>query len=650
MASLLDRAKQVRDLMEESIPSLLKRAQKVKKHLGKDSDSDIESIPLEEREEIYKEIDQAVSANRLHIKEDTFVFLPESSDKRLPLIINGGALALTLILTAIFFFLFNRAETHLVSEPEIIHSAESALIDELKRESEEKIGEKQQEVNAIQGKLEEVKEQQRLLEENMASELARREAELRANFESELETERERLRREGFSEREIEEKINEYKAQRESQFESQLSELTTRLEEEQRAKENEIASLAASYEESLNQAIQERASLENSLKEQLESERDIALQEMAELDALKKQEDFIINQILSLYNKVNGSIQNKNYIEATEELDSLENYLNQDNVSSLDAVQYRREIDLFMINSLRKLILNEQERASATESFQEYTVDLERPGESEAEKTLELVSEMVNRGNSYFDEGNMEEARKSYLEAMSYVPVLDESFNRLQDMEEQDLARERELFSQSLKEGDSFYRSKDFNSAIGKYKQALEYLTLDSDKTGAMVDKLVEAGLSREAAAGNTLVSRDDLSLINEAKQQQKTREKLLGDLSEMEEKIQEAEPNDFNQQGSTDLVSLLGTKLLIKEVLASDSIREKYPDLHEKMGIYLEAYGREKEKSGRDAALKEIITITDQLSQKEKTSLTLSSSEKEQREMLLEFLQNLKSIIEGGN
>ena len=68
-------------------------------------------------------------------------------------------------------------------------------------------------------------------------------------------------------------------------------------------------------------------------------------------------------------------------------------------------------------------------------------------------------------------------------------------------------------------------------------------------------------------------------------------------------------------------------------------------------MELYLEAYGKEKEQAGRDAALKEIVVLTEYLSRGGGSAAAFTTPEEEQqRELFLQFLQNLKGLFELGD
>ncbi|MCK5198605.1 MAG: hypothetical protein KAR21_09655, partial [Spirochaetales bacterium] len=365
---------------------------------------------VEEREKIYSEIDRVVASNKLRIKENTFSFAPVSSDIKLPVLINIGAFILIVVLSVVFYFLFNQAETNIVSEKETVLSAEGMLIQAIREESEQKLGEKEKEISNIQGRLDGMRQEQQKLLSDSEEQARLMELELKEKFKEELEAERLKLQSEGLSSTSIEQKLHEFEASRQKTLEDQIELMKRKLEEARLERENSLNELITGYEQNLESARTDRSELEEKLKEEfsekeqlLEDERNTAVTQLARLDKQQKEEKLVIDQILSMYTGTNELIKNNQYEDAIDNLDNLEELLNQENIMSLPAIQYRREVDFFMIRSLRKLVENEKQ------------VDKVDTGSLiESANLIASVSGLVEEGNRYFEEGDLEAARESY--------------------------------------------------------------------------------------------------------------------------------------------------------------------------------------------------------------------------------------------
>lgn len=727
MASLLERAKQIRDRLREK--------------------TEIDTIPETEREKIYDEIDRVVASKRLKIQEDTFSFTPIQSDIKLPVIVNITAFLLIAGLSIFFLVYFKQAETHIVAKTENVTTSESRLIEALKAESEQQLGEKEKEIKNIHGKLESMRLEQEKLISDSLEKASMLEAELRESYENTLEEERRKLQSEGLSAESVEQKLQDFEASKQVEFQEQIDSMRKQLEGERLAKEVALNNLITGYEKNLEMAKATLLAIEEELKQQyskkeqqftekaqqLESERNTAIAKLLRFDELRKQEQLVINQIISMYTSINDSIKNNQYDKSLESLNNLENFINRENVTDLPAVLYRRGTDIFMIQSLRKLVETEKKQS-----------DPDTDSLIESASILVMVSDIVEEGNRLYDQGNLEAAREFYIKAISRVPILDTGFIKLQDIENQDIEQakllevalieslekelkgellakeqvfnnliaeyeqnlekartdhlamekvlkqtnsekeqqftekmqqlenklnntearlsgfnelqyqERDLFINNLMEGDKYFQSGEFEFAIEKYHKALEYLENDSDIVDKIVNQLVDAGLGIETSEGNVLITPGEMTLLNNAKLQQKERQNLLKELYSVEEKynlLSSEEKSD--QEVRETLIPLLNTKLLITQVLTSNSVKEDYPDLYDKMGYYLEAYGKEKEQEGRNAALKEIVIITEYLSRKGNLDISdmaiATPEEKQQQELFLKFLNNLKEMLEMG-
>jgi len=640
--------------------SLLERAQIVREKLGEEEI--INSIPEKDRRKIYEEIDRAVAANRLRVNRDTFSFKTKRHDGVLPFFINFLALLLIVGLGYFFYSFFNEAETSITSPDTEILNTEGSIIQALKEESEEKLAEKNREIQSILGRLDSARfEQQRLVNE-AREEAERIEADLRRLFEQDLEKERQRLQAEGLSETALDRRLKEFEAIKQEELQNRLDAQLAEIRETNLERENVLKEQIAEYEQGIEQARIDLTALEAELQEQYSeqnrqtaAERDEALDRLRSFDEQQKQEQLVVDQIFGMYSSTNEAIKESRYDEALKNLENLSSFLQQEKIASLPAIAYRREVDTFMIRSLRRLIETEKTQTESTGEAAPTSVIGDTAAESNTEETLAKVADLVEKGNELFEEGEMENAREYYLNALSQVPALDSGFNRLRSIDELSLQEERNRFRETLNEGDRYMNSRELETGIEKYRQALEYLESDSDVVNRLINQLIGAGKELHSADEQPLISAEELELLNRAKMDMEERRAVLAELYELERNyssdssIENTDAAASSEAAGENLASLLNTKLLIREVLASDSIRSEYPDLHEKMGQYLEAYGKEKEREGRDAALSEIIQLMEHLSEgKDRNGPAPSDGvDAEQRKLFLEFLQNLKNILE---
>ncbi len=614
MASLLERAEQLRKLISDR--------------------EEIDAIPEDERQKIYKEIDYAVAISKPRMREDRFRFKAIKNDLKIPVLINLGTLLILSVISTVLFGYFKRAETVLIRDHKEIETAESRLIATLRQESEEQISAKDREIMQIQARLEEMHDRQEKLLSESEDKLTRLERELKENYDAELAAERERLVNLGYRDKALDEKLSEYIARKELEYNEQLQGIRSRLEREVLEQKETMTALIDEYKSSLSRAEADRLQLEEALSQQqaeqqseLIGERDSAYRELEQIQADKERERFVLSSINGMYGEIDESLKDRGYDKAKEQLTELENFLNDESVYSIGAVQFRREIDVFMIQSIRRLI--EKEEAE---------IDTEKLSASAA--ILSDVNKALFDGNSYYDAGDYAAAQEAYQQAIGKIPALDSGISNLKSMDEQELLEERRNFLLSLEEANSHYKSARYDSAVQQYRKALEYLEGDSDVVEDVVSGLMDSGAAMEIR-GKALVSETDLKRIEEARVLQESRQAVVDGLIELENRY-DGSPEAVSDTG--DLMSYLNTKLLIMEVLASDSIKEDYPDLHDKMGDYLQAYGLKKEQEGRKAALQEIISITEYLGGQQEN---LSRPEADEAQLFMNFLENLRGILE---
>ena len=142
MGGLFQRAlelKQQRSHLRLVRPEELHGDQSAESSVSADTTSD-DAISSEEREQILSHIDKFVEQNRLEITSDTFKFTPKQSGLLLPTLINISAIILFVIGFFLFSYIFNQRQDSIVSETKTLLTAESKLIEALKKESQEQIG------------------------------------------------------------------------------------------------------------------------------------------------------------------------------------------------------------------------------------------------------------------------------------------------------------------------------------------------------------------------------------------------------------------------------------------------------------------------------------------------------------------------------
>ncbi len=456
-------------------------------------------IPEAESEEILSQIDQVVSKNKLIINKKTLSFKARKRGFGLPLVVNLVAILVIVAGALVISYFFGLKEESIVTGSIGITSAEGRLIEKLKEESQAEIALKEEEIAATRSKLQDMAMEKDRLESEMDQRISDREAELRSALEQELEAERVRLAEEGIFQEDIDLLIKELESARAAEYSSQLDTFRQEALTELQEKSAAIAALTAEYEQTLARQEEEQqkllvqlqareAELEEQLKRQeaaLEQERTAFAEDLSRIQRQQESRQLVLDQIRSSYEKINSYLDESDYSRALGQLATLEDYLRQDGVAGLSSMQDQIHVEFFIIDSLNKLIENEQENAGSD------TTSL-----VQAAAKLTAVSGMVEEADSLFRNGEIERATDLYLTALNEIPDLGRSYKRLQEIEEMTFHRRREDLSRLIRSGDSLYSSGNYQASLHQYKQALEVLKEDSVDFNRLVDRISEAGFS----------------------------------------------------------------------------------------------------------------------------------------------------------
>ncbi len=388
----------------------------------------VHDLADEERTAVLQEIEQIVAKNRIHTDPETFRLQALRRGLGLPLLVNLMAIAvvgLGLWLTTQYFA--GRGEAAR-SGADITVTAESRIIEEVRRRSEAELAERDAEIMAVQEQLAAIQAEQQALAEAIEFQVAEREEELRTQVARDVSVERTRLQEQGLPSSEVDRLISEYESARIAELEAELDDYREQLVRAQETRAAELAGMEAASEAALEDARRERigileearrteASLRAEFEEQLGRRRDEAEAAQTRLAALAEQQEqraFIENQIAGFYDRIRTEVARARYAEAANLVEQLRNYLDRPNVRDLPFMRERRDSDLYILESLNRLIEPLAADRSAVGDLSDRLVSLQDERESlraelrEAEEALALAAD---------EQATLVEALESELEA-----------------------------------------------------------------------------------------------------------------------------------------------------------------------------------------------------------------------------------------
>ncbi len=465
--------------------------------------TDVEEITPEEREKVLEQIDEIVAQSRISVEPRAFEFTPKRKGGVLPALVNASALLLLAAGVLAAIALFNRREQTIVRRPAALSTAEGKLVEVLRREAQQQLSAKENEIADIQERLAAITQERSQLEAQTEQRLEEREQELRANLTAELQAERRRLESQGVSTAELEERLRTLEAEKARQQQEELERLRQQAEAERLSREQAMSDLTKEYQGSLEQAQAERERLQTELAARqaeaqaqaerrtavLEGERAQAVEQLQALRQSRQDEQLVLDQILSFYGRVREQLGQSRFQDALKSLEDLRSYLQQDSVASLPAVLERRPVELFIVKSLEDLI-NGQLR-----SGQQDTGSL-----LAAAERLTSASAFVERGERLYREGDYQGARELYLSALAQIPAAQVGHERLAEIERIFRRQERSAAADLLSAGNTAYLAGRYREASERYGRALEALIEDRVTAQRVVTQLEDAGYRRGLA------------------------------------------------------------------------------------------------------------------------------------------------------
>ncbi len=456
-------------------------------------------ISEEEQREIISHIEEVATENRIKVSPKLFDIQAMKKGIVFPVFVNILAvLALAVGLGAIIF-LFQREEEALIEESSPIETAEGKLLKELKKEAEERLQEKEEEIANIQKRLEDISQERNDLLATMEDRIAAKERELQNQLEAELEAERKRLIEEGFTDEEIQKRLEEFERQKTQELNQRLEEFREEAEAEIQEMETNLQQLQTEYQQQLDEAnaereriIEESAQREAELQERLETEREQAEAELSEAEAQlnrlaqqQEKEALVNDQIIGFYSKVEDTLEAGNLDAARENLISLRQYLNNPTVVILPNLQKRRETELFVIQALLDMIEAQKEAEVEEVNTQELI---------SAATLVREVQDLVGSADQLINSGQIEEGERLYTQALSKIPEVNRTYTYFQEKVDPAEIERKQNFEEVSAQARLAFEEENYLLALELYSRALNYLPEDTPGKEDLVSDIQQAG------------------------------------------------------------------------------------------------------------------------------------------------------------
>ena len=504
--------------------SLLQKANEIRKTDGSDGPSGSEfvfdqssGISKEDQQDILRHIDNVAKSSRILAGPDTWKLKPKRRGLMLPLVVNvvgllvlvGGLYGLTLLLSV------DRQKA--VSGTASISSAEGRLLQEIKKEAEGRIQQKDKEIANIQEQMAALDREKAQLLSSVETRIKAKETELRDQLNIELERERQRLIAEGLSEAVIQQRLKEFERKKSEEFNAQLAVFSKKAEAERVALQANLDKARDEYKKSLSDATSERQRIqdesrarEQALREQL-SAKDQALEaerartaetlRTAQAELAKFNEDAARSKatedrLLGLYTSARQSLNDSRLDDAAKTLEALRSYLSEPQVLAIPSLRSRRELDLFAADLIDRTI--SAERAKSGTDATRISAALE---------ALSTIRAETERARDALALGKPDIAAAAYRKALGATRELEEAGTFLDEywkaaVDAQSAVRGSEktaVLQQALADIDAAGRDeKALSEAFARFMAAVP---VDADLSARAYARIKEAGAAQAELA-----------------------------------------------------------------------------------------------------------------------------------------------------
>jgi hypothetical protein len=609
---------------------------------------DEDGISSEERQKITAELEQIMAENRTGTSPDTLAYVPKRRGVLLPLFSNAAILVVLVLALFVVSRLLNRQEQSIATGGTAVLTAESKLIAALKQESDQELQQRDRTIEETQKRLASISAEKEQLRGQTDQIIQEREQQLKDDFDTQLAAERDRLAKQGLTAAAVDRQMRAFEDAQKKQMDSQLAATRRQAEADLAAKQQTIDNLQSKYQGDLEAARQDRLKLQSDLqqrtaqlqsqyaqKQQLaESENAKVTQELERLRAQQDQEKLVLDQLVSGYDRVNTALQSSSYDQALQSLASLRKFLDDDSVASLPALGRRRRVELFLIGSLEQLVKERQSTASTD------TAAL-----LEASTLLRSVSDLVSRGDSLYQAGDMTGAQRAYESAIGRIPSLSAGYGKLRGIQGAEDGRNADAVAAGLRQGNIFVQAGNFSSAVDRYRQALGILLKDDALARQLTDSIMSAGY--HVLAANDLATIEQLKAAAQQRQQVSLH---LQDLRDQYTAYVALVPKASASGPTTpeSLATLLQTRILLRQVLDSPSVRSQFPDLAAKTDSYLNALSAIGKAAGRKEAFQSMDAIVDSIQSGAKPNLASLAPAwtAEQPDPVLKLFDRLNAVL----
>ena len=586
----------------------------------------VSEVSVQERIDLLAQIEQVVALARTPVTPESLRYTPRRSGLLFPLVLNVAALALIAVAACVLPLLFNRQEKTFTSGSGTMLSGERTLVSAVRREAEQSLQSKEREIGQIQDALVQTRGRLDALKADADAQILKKEQELRASFDEQLAAEKKKLQAQGASAASIDAQLVILRGQLQKSYDERLAEFRKQVNAEGAQQAAALSAQLTGSQKVLAQAQAEKAQLQSKLEEasrtatSAQGEQARLAQQVAVLSAQDQREQLVLDQISASYAAAGAAMKGSRFDDALASLGSLASYLDQAGVASLPAVQRRKSVDLFLIDSLEKLIVSQkagaqpaaagQPRASGQAASGQPVAIVQAEAPLASPRQTQAAAEAIAAADALFAAGSFAAALEKYDAALALlgdIPGMDRVAARISEAgyrqrEAERTAGKDKVARPALEKADALLRRGSYAEAIAAYATVVRNWP-DSSYVNRSLTGI-------DGAVSALLKKRDDEAAHKEEARRTAAGEKLAALAAGLSSTARAADASVAAAQ--KELIALLDAKVKIKTVLASEAVKTQYPGLAESLDRYLQLYGEQSSAAGRIVALQDVGMVLD--------------------------------------
>lgn len=586
---------------------------------GKDGESpppSVSEVSVEERIDILAQIEKVVEDARTPVTPESFEYTPQRSGLLFPISLNIAALVVIGLAAFFFSLFFNRQEQTLTGGSGTTLTGESTLVSTMRREAEDRLRSKDRDIGQIQGALDETVKRLDTLRADAAAQIQKKEEELRASFDEQLAAERARLQNQGAGAASIESQLAILRDQLQKSSDSSLAAFRMQVNADVARKEAALTAQLSGSQAALAQAQGEKTQLQAQLDAatrtaaNAQGEQARLAQQVAAFAAQGQREQIVLDQISAAYAATGAAMKASRFDDALGSLASLASYLDQAGIASLPAVQRRKPVDLFLIDSLERLAVSQKAGAQPAPAGAQSMAAAPSALPAASPPQTQALSDAIAAGDALFAAGSFAAALEKYsagLALLSEVHGMDQLTARIAEagyrQRMADLtARQDKAARPTLDKADALARRASYPEAIAAYATVVRTWP-DSSYVNRSLTGI-------DGALSALLKKKDDDAARSDQARKTTAGDKLAVVTAGLASTARAADMAAAAAQ--KELIALLDAKVKVKSVLGSDALKAQYPGLAESLDRYLQLYGQEMSAAGRAVALNDVGTVLD--------------------------------------